>query len=69
MDNSRILNKLLAGKFHGRRPVGRQKQDGLLIAAECKRMEETKREGTGISGGELLKRPGPNAGCCTNEVV
>jgi hypothetical protein len=23
MDNSRILNKLLAGKFHGRRPVGR----------------------------------------------
>jgi hypothetical protein len=37
MNNSRIPNKVLDGKFHGRRPVGRQQQKGLLIAAEYKR--------------------------------
>jgi hypothetical protein len=50
MDNSRILNKVLDGKFHGIRPVGRQtieirrqQQEEILIAAEYKRMEETSR--------------------------
>jgi hypothetical protein len=39
MDNSRIPKKVLDGKFHGRRPVGRQHQEGLIVAAEHKRME------------------------------
>jgi hypothetical protein len=38
--------------------VERQHQEGLAVAAEHKRMEEM-----GISGGELLKRPGPDV-CC-----
>jgi hypothetical protein len=29
MDNSRLPKKVLDGKFHGRRPVGRQRQEGL----------------------------------------
>jgi hypothetical protein len=40
MDNSRIPKKVLDGKFHGRRPVGRQHKEGLIAAVEHKRMEE-----------------------------
>jgi hypothetical protein len=45
-----FLKKGLDGKFHGRRPVRRLRfrwedniRKGLLVVAECKRMEETSR--------------------------
>jgi hypothetical protein len=50
MDNYRIPKKVLDGKFHGRRPVGnqtemgRQLEEGLLVVAECKRIEETSKK-------------------------
>jgi hypothetical protein len=34
--------------------VGKQRQEGLLVAAEYMRMEEVS-SGTGISGGELFE--------------
>jgi hypothetical protein len=59
--------KALDGKFHGRRPVRRPRlrwedniRKGLLVAAECKGMETSR-------GQELLKRPGPVAGCGATE--
>jgi hypothetical protein len=45
--------------------MGRQHQEGLLVVAECKRLENTSKV-WGISGGELSKRPGPDVGCCIN---
>jgi len=45
--------------------VGRY-QDGLLVAAEYKRMEETRRRG-GFLGGKLLKRSEPDASYRTFE--
>jgi hypothetical protein len=43
----------------------RQYPEGLLFAAECKRMGKTSRRQ--ISGGEVLKRPGSDVGCHANE--
>jgi hypothetical protein len=37
----------------------KQHQKGLVAAEE----DGGERQGTGISGGELLKRPGPGVGC------
>ena len=64
--------KLLDRKLHVTRPVGEdhdqvgRHQDGLLVAAEYKRMEKTRRRG-GFLGGELLKRPEPDASYRTFE--
>jgi len=33
----------LNGKFYGRRPVGKQNQEELLLSAECERLEEVGR--------------------------
>ena len=41
--------------------MGRQHQEGLLFAAEYKRIVEASEQG--IPGDEILNRPGPDAGC------
>jgi hypothetical protein len=58
----RIQKKVLSGKAHGRRPVGRprMKWEGLFSADKCE--DEGDQHGTWISGGELLKRPAPDTG-------
>jgi hypothetical protein len=61
--------KVLDGKFHGRRPVGRPRlrweenirRDSLLLNIRGWRRWAGDRD----SGGELLKRSGPNVGCST----
>jgi hypothetical protein len=59
--------KVLDGKCHGRRPVGRPRlrwednirRDSLLLNIRGWRRWAGDRD----SGDELLKRPGPNVGC------
>jgi hypothetical protein len=46
---------------------GKEHQEGLLVVAEYKRMEKTSR-GIGIPGGELFKRPEPDAGCLGTDI-
>jgi hypothetical protein len=61
--NFRIPRRVLDGKFHGRRPMGRPRlrwEDSLLLL-NIRGWRDW--QGIGISGGELLKRPGPDVGC------
>ena len=55
---------LLSKDINHQTGTGRQYPEGFLFAAECKRMGKTSRER--ISGGEILKKPGPYAGCRAN---
>jgi hypothetical protein len=46
--------------------VGKQHQEGLPVAAECKRLEEASR-GQGYLEVNCLKRTEPDMVCCTIE--
>lgn len=56
---------LLSKASNNETGTGRQYPKGLLFAAACKRMGKTSRGQ--ISGGEILKRRGSDAGCRVNE--
>jgi hypothetical protein len=70
MDNSEIPKKVFEAKFHGRRPVGiprlrweeNIRRDSLLpLNIRCRRLAGDR--DIWISGGELLRWPGPAASC------
>ena len=69
MDNSRIPIRwtgwYIPWKTRGKttNKMGRKYQEKLLVAAGYKRMDTVR--GIWVSGGELLRRPGPYAGCGT----
>lgn len=71
MDDTKIPQKNY-GKFQGRRPVGRPQQRWEDISRGSSFLLNTggwrrHSRGHGVTGGELLLVPGPDAGCCIIE--